>query len=176
MAPHHNLHTPKKDLVIVTYGQRVWDAMFLESTEEVINEETVSVYRGRYSALFDSLGISRTHYTPIRSLLIETGCMTHLQSGGNGRSTVIVLHKPLTEAAVMNIPRRRLTEPVGTATLRRVKALEGEVQALKAWRESVGEGLNLAKVLRNLEKRISAIEKRENAKPTAIKQSKQAKD
>lgn len=129
-----------------------------------LNEYDELVFEGYYSKLFDGLGISRSYYTRIRSLLRRLGCIEVLQKGAGPHGSRIILQRaPVPE----DFTDSTLTERRETATL--VRELERRVKTLEAWRlAQTGSGsFNIADALRNHEQRLSLVEQeRANAKAT----------
>lgn len=126
--------------------------------------DTITIFEGKLSDLYNDLKLSGTYYSRIRKLLIRYDCITYLVRGTKTYDSILVLNKPL--PPLENILPEDLTPAPGDATLQaveeRVSGLEHQLAALGAWRETLG-GLSI-EILRNIEHRLSQLEKQTGGK------------
>jgi hypothetical protein len=139
---------------LYTYLCKVYELLEERSTVDESGERT---FVGSLKELFNETGASTTYYTPIRRLLDsphDDPCITIYQRGNSNQESVIRLnHSPPEEWQKIFV--RDLTGGRESATI--LVRMEREVEALIAWRESLGE-VNIAKALVNFEKRLRALE------------------
>ena len=128
--------------------------------ENAVPEEhegvTLKVFRGSFTKAFDALGISKTYYRPVRTLLENSGAIIYVRGGGRRESTVALI-RPLSDEDTEKFSRKDLTRPEPDAMLIVVAELQDEVERLKAWRKSQG-GLNIGEAMTNFEERITQLE------------------
>lgn len=155
-----NAYTANEDLAVVRHARALYDALLAESkVEQNIAGEDLIVFRGAYGKVYDSLGISRTYYGPIKRLFVQTGSVEFLQAAGNGRSTLVVLRHAPTDEDIQSVDRDTLTKRSEAATVELVARVEDSLKRLEAWREGLA-GLNIPEAFRDHELRILALEAR----------------
>jgi hypothetical protein len=123
----------------------MYDALKERAEDDTFTGSVVEVYR--------TLGISNQYYKQILQGLVESGAIEHVQRGHHKRPTIYkILKKPTkTELAKIDFltPKTRRAKVDDSEILRRLNELErrvGKVDVIAA--------------LTNLEKRITALEKR----------------
>ncbi len=154
---HNNRHTPTSELAALTHARALYEELDRLATDEESEGETLRVFRGKYGEVYHSLGIPRVHYTGIRKLLTEGGAITYAQRAARGRSGVVILNRPPSEADAELVPRKVLTTGAGDATMVLVREAAERIARLESWQESFG-GMSIPEALRNFEQRIAALE------------------
>lgn len=189
-----NRFTPTKDLAVVRHAISVYESMLEQSTVEAVNSdtldlpETLPVFRGSYATAYNALKISKSYYKPIRSLLVDSECLIILEGGNyaTNKGSVIALVRPPSAEDAEAMSRDDLTRTTPGATIRSLAQLTDDVKKINHWIEIVSKGLNIANVLRNFEKRITALEAQigttgstvpsKQSKPTGRRENAKAKE
>lgn len=126
------------------FYQALYDASELESLDGV---ET-RIYRGKVTDLYKSLSISQTHYSNIRSALIDLGCMVMVRQGARDFDTVIALYRKPEKEVFEARQKNPLTRRVEAASMiPRIEALE----------KSIG-GIDTKKALIEIQRQINAMQ------------------
>jgi len=124
---------------IARYAISVWHEMERNS----IKEGEYQVWRGSLTGVFDTLKISRTHYTLIYRVLEDGGFLSKLTRGGGGKPSAVALHFP-PEASSLT-----LTDANPPATLplvRRIESLERQTG-----------GINIVEALMQMQEQVDQI-------------------
>lgn len=141
-----------------------------------LNEYEERIFEGRLTEVFRRAGASSAYYSPLRKMLLSPSndpCIEIRQRGNVGQPTIIrLIHEP--PKAWKEITHGGLTAPVGGATI--PVEVEGRLDRLEAWRESIREVNNLSEVLQDFENRLAKVEdqlakergKRENGKTKKV--------
>lgn len=141
--------------------------LFLESRAKR-DEDGDLIYEGSLIDAFNSTGMSSSYYTPVRKLLDSPPndpCVTVFRRGNSTQMSLVCLNHP-PPAEWKNITAGGLTAGRRIATL--IVEVEGRVERLEAWRESIGE-VNLSEALLNFERRIAKLERElRNAKKSKV--------
>ena len=101
--------------------------------------------------VYDTLGISRSYYTPIVTFLRENDCVTFIQRGSRSAESVIVLHREPTVDG--------MTMPTLTG-----RGQAAKVEARLVQLEKSTGGINIAKALADHEKRLKRLESRKGGR------------
>lgn len=133
---------------LLRYCQLVYDAM--EAGSKTGDDNTL-IWEGRITELFTNQRISNAHYTRVMGTLAELGALEQIRRGARGVSSVYVLHfRPESSTDTALASDSGLTKPTPTDKLdQRVRNLERRL-----------DGIELAKVIANFEKRLSEVESR----------------
>jgi hypothetical protein len=118
----------------------------------VDNEYGERIYTGFISEAYKDLGASSSYYTRIMRILVKVGAIEQVQRGARTQPSVIWL-KGMPE----EISPEGLTTAREAATL--LAELERRTSALESWRETTG-GLNIQEAFRNMENRLSKLERK----------------
>lgn len=122
----------------------------LAKTEPVTGTE-FRVFRGYLTNVFKELNLSTSYYTKLRRLLEANGCMQIIQAGARGIESCVVLLAPPEEVDWQDGGfASPLTGNAQAATLR---------QELENVKRTLG-GIDLGKVLINIETRLGAVEEK----------------
>lgn len=118
-------------------------------SDEVI---TVPVFRGRIGDLYDEAGVSKAYYSKVRRILLDCGAIQILERGTIHAPSIVVVDPnktpPVAPPNVKLIESGLTKPPRGDKIERRVTALENKLG-----------GLDIVEALRNLENRLSLIER-----------------
>lgn len=131
------------------YAAEFYNLMDSRAEENQYHER---IFTGSLTKLYRELGASTAYYTRIRKVLIESGAIEILVRGNGKQPTQIKLNQNISD---QGLTARPPSATVGVEVERRLAALE-------SWRETTG-GLNIAEVLRNMESRLSELERKANA-------------
>lgn len=136
-----------------------------EAQENIVHDYCIQMYDalkqraskdqfvGSVTEVYATLGISNQYYSKILRGLVESGSVEHLQRGHHNRPTIYrLIHRP-TKAQLAEIdflvPVTRRNKPTENEILRRLDTLEGRVR-----------NVDIVAALKNLEQRITALEKK----------------
>lgn len=135
---------------VIKHTLVVYETLEKASSIEVIEGQEISIYRGKVSKLFSTLGIGMSYYTEIFDQLDRQGCVTFLQRGGRSVDTVIVLHYPPSPEGWQERPRRTedLTTPEKYANL---------VERVELHHKLLG-GIDIAEALIAIDMRLKSLE------------------
>lgn len=123
------------------------------------DEIEIPVFRGRIGDVFDAVVSSRSYYSQIRAILDESGSLTVLERGTAHTGTVLAVNP--NKPPPLELPPSFVKSSLDTLTLaREVATLKEQVEKLAA---RLGE-VNIVKILRDFEIRISRIEGNKNEK------------
>jgi hypothetical protein len=128
------------------------------------NEFDELIFQGHFTRVFQQCGASSRWYTAIRKLLdtpTTDPCITVHQRGNVHQPSIIRLNHPPSESWE-KISADDLTGDREHAML--LAEVEAKVNRLDAWRESIGKEVNLSEALRNLEDRVSRLERKRESK------------
>ena len=132
---------------LIRHAKALYNALEEKAQPEEVQGGTLNVFRGSLTHVYDELGISRSYYTPIVTLMRENEYVSFLQKGSRSVESVIVLHREPT-AEGMSLPP--LTgRSHGAKVEARLKTLE----------DSTG-GIHIAKALADHERRLKKLESR----------------
>ena len=143
-SPHKT--TPgESENVVHDYPLQMFDALKARAEN--------GTYTGSVTEVYKTLGISNQYYTQILRALVESGSVEHVQRGHHKRPSIYKLIKKPTKKQLATLdfltPKTRRATVGDSEILNRLNELErrvGKVDVIAA--------------LTNLEKRITALEKR----------------
>lgn len=124
-------------------------AVYKAMQEDSIEQENQRVYVGRLSQLVSGLGISSTYYSKIFRALYDGGYAVLEDRGGRSKPSTVILLRPPTKDELLDLTSTN-PGPI-ISTVKRVEAIE----------KSIG-GVYVAGSLRELERRIKALEERKS--------------
>lgn len=138
------------DSIIVDYALQFYAALKKASK----TEKKQTVFRGKITPVYDSLGGSRSYYGRIVKGLEEIGAIVFVQRGNSRQESIVVLTGAPTREALAAIDH--LTKP---SDRRRMSGsdLEKRVEALE---RSLGKDINIVEALLDIERRLTALEGR----------------
>jgi hypothetical protein len=136
----------------VKFAREFYELLDKAATVEEVDGSELRVWRGKLTEVFKELESSSKYYTPIRSLLTQSGAITIVEAGSRNRDSTVVLNHPL--PTYVDLVDGGLTTAPSRATL---LAIAQRVSALEGWRETMG-GINIAEALMNMEQRIVKLE------------------
>jgi hypothetical protein len=137
--------TIKVTETLMRHSQALYHALNELAKPEQVQGVMLTVFRGQMTHVFDSLNISRSYYTPIRTLLVENDCILIVQRGSRSVESIIVLQQEPSPEGMTMPP---LT---GRSHAAKVSARLDNLE------ERLG-GLDIVKAFDNHEKRLKALE------------------
>ncbi|HEY1248776.1 MAG TPA: hypothetical protein VGE97_07310 [Nitrososphaera sp.] len=135
---------------LVKWAKEFYD--LLDSEAE--GEAGERVFVGQITEVFKRLDVGVGNYSPIRAILVSSGAVQFQKRGNRRESTVLSL------LGSEKISSEGLTRARRDATVS-LQGVKQRLRSLEAWRETTG-GVNLSEVLRDFERRISALENGSN--------------
>jgi hypothetical protein len=99
------------------YTLAFYELLESESTEEVIDGISVSVFRGGLVKAYRSLEIGQSYYSRMMETLKRMGCITVLVRGARATPSVVTLHHAPTAEEYERIRGSGLTGKLGDASL-----------------------------------------------------------
>lgn len=147
----------------------VWNLMLENAKTETVKipltdeELEVLVFRGSIGNVFDSAGVSKTYYSPVRKILLDCGAITILEKGNIHNPSLVVLN-PETPPP-QEYPPNVKSDPEDLTDAETVDTVSRRVEVL----ENRLGGLSIVEALKNIEFRLSQLEtqtgdRRENGK------------
>lgn len=91
---------------VYTHCERVYAEMMLEATAVEVDDETVYIYEGFTTKLFEKLGLSMPHYSAVLQELKRMGCVEQVKRGGGGAKSVWKLLEAPTLERFEEAPQR----------------------------------------------------------------------
>ena len=132
-----------------------YDELLKLSKKEEVNGETYDIFRGSVTKVWDSVANSQSYYVPVMGFLRDYGYITLLQRGTRGRESVVTLHGQ---------PVREELDGLDLTTASPLATMQAEVQKMN---ERLG-GLDIVEAFKNIEGRLSKLEKAANKKESKI--------
>lgn len=131
------------------------EAFYQELELQAVND----VFVGYLSKVFNKLDISRTYYTKVRAVLVNSGCIVIEVVGNAHQPSIIKLNGLCSrEELAENISAEPLTDAGRYGSLlASVRDVGERFASLEKWREQFGE-VNITEVLRDFERRLSRLE------------------
>jgi len=125
------------------------EASAIELYRKLRNTAIDGIWRGGLTKVYDSLGVSRTHYSRIMGLLVESGAIEKLEKGSGFRGSTLKVHEePTLERLVA------LSPVISESKSRTRDQLTMRVDSIE---RRVGT-LDIPFVIANQEKRIARLE------------------
>lgn len=144
-----------KPETVLKHAQAFYAALVERSTPLILDNEEAQIFTGSVTKIFTiECELPLSYYTPVKQFLDDFDCLQIVERGTRNRESVVrLLRPPPTELPASFV--KSLSDPLTDRA--ELAKLRGEVQGLKAWRESQ-KGIVLIDTLRNMEHRLVKIE------------------
>lgn len=138
---------------LLEHAQKFYELLDEVSNDEEVNGKPLRIFRGKITQIFRKLEVSQAHYSTVRKLLVETGCVTPIQKGARGSESIMVLNHAPTEASLESVNSELLsplTQRINPAILS---------QRVGDFEKQLG-GINVVAALKEIDNKLSELEGR----------------